>query len=345
MTITVNAPQAGLDDAGSTALYLDLRNRFAAMPGVIGVGMSDSALVADERMLTSVVPVGLPSRGATFALNVGTGFFQTLGIPIVKGRDLDERDNRLGAKPVAVVSESYARAYFGDASALGRIVKMPLPRGALEIVGVARDAHYYALRVDRPQPVVYVPFSLAIFGGLGKMVYEIRTASDPAAYGHTARQIVRDANSRVPIVRVATQSSLIDRMIAPQILLTRLCTTFAILALVIAVIGLYGTVAYDVSRRTREIGVRMALGADGRQVVRLVLGDVIALAAAGVALGVPAALVASKAANAYLYGVTNRDPVTIVTATTVLLAAALIASYAPARAASRLNPTIALRRE
>jgi predicted lysophospholipase L1 biosynthesis ABC-type transport system permease subunit len=221
---------------------------------------------------------------------------------------------------------------------------VPVRNGALEIVGVARDAHYYGLRAER-RPVVYVPFSLAMFGGLGKMVYEIRTSGDPASYERAARQIVHDANSRVPIVRVTTQADLIDRMIAPQILLSRLCTTFAMLALIIAVIGLYGTVAYDVSRRTPEIGVRMALGAAAHQVVRLVLGDVLALAAAGVALGVPAALVASRFAQVYLFGVTSRDPLTVVTAVAVLLTAVLVASYAPARAASRLNPTVALRRE
>ena len=231
---------------------------------------------------------------------------------------------------------------FGDANAVGQILQ--LPHGSLEIVGVARDARYYALLVDRP-PVVYVPFSLGILGGLGKMVYEIRTSADPSTYEHAIRQIVRDASSRVPIVRIATQASLIDRMIAPQILLSRLCATFAILALLIAIVGLYGTVAYDVSRRTSEIGVRMALGADGCQVIRLVLGDVIALFAAGIVLGVPAAFMASKFAQMYLFGVTSGDPVTMAAAVGVLLTATLTASYAPAYAASRLNPTIALRRE
>src|SRR6185503_966668 len=148
-----------------------------------------------------------------------------------------------------------------------------------------------------------------------------------------------------PILRIATQAGLIDRLIAPQILLSRLCAAFAILALLIASVGLYGTVAYDVSRRTSEIGVRMALGGDRREVVRLVLGDVLTLFAAGIVLGVPAALTVTKFAQVYLFGVRTGDPVTMAAAVGVLLTATLTASYAPAYAASRLNPTIALRRD
>lgn len=345
LTVTVNAKQGGMNDAESAQLYRDLRKLFVAMPGALSVGMSDSALVGDERMMTSVVVPGHdPNTGGTLVLNVGPGFFRTQEIPIVSGRDLDERDDRQGAHPVAIVSEAYAHATFGDASAVGQIVRVPVPNGSLQIVGVARDARYYDPLAERP-PVVYVPFHLAIFGGLDKMVYEIRTNGDPSTYERTARQIVHDANARVPIVRVATQTSLIDRTIAPQILLSRLCAAFAMLALVVAIVGLYGTVAYDVSRRTAEIGIRMALGAADRQIVRLVLGDVLALTVAGVAVGVPAALAAAKLANVYLYGITSHDPVTIIAAVSILLTASLIASYVPARSASRLNPTVALRRD
>jgi ABC-type lipoprotein release transport system permease subunit len=177
------------------------------------------------------------------------------------------------------------------------------------------------------------------------MVFEIRTTSDPLSHEKTVRQIVHEAHSRIPVTRVATQTNLIDRVIATPILLTRLCVTFAILALTIAVVGLYGRVAYDVSRRTPEIGVRIALGARRGQIVHLVLGNIFVLAAAGVVLGVPGALFASSFARAYLFGVTSRDPVTIVGATGVLLGAALVAAYGPARAAARLDPASALRRE
>ena len=349
LTVMVNAKQAGFDDAGATAIYRDLRTRFSAMPGVVSVGLSESALMGDGRSFTTVVPAGHKPEESSAILQVGAGFFRAMGIPIVRGRDIDENDEHPRAPPVVVVSEAYARANFGGENALGQRVQIPndSPKVAkldFEIVGIARDVRYGRLLLER-QPIVFIPFSLAIFGNLGEMVYEIRTTADPSSYERTVRQIVHDAGAHIPITRLATQARLIDQMIATPILLSRLCMTFAILALTIAVVGLYGSVAYDVSRRVPEIGVRMALGASRGHVVRLVLGHVFVLAAAGVALGVPAALFASRYAEGFLYGVTPRDPLTIVAAVGVLLLAALAASVAPAHAAASLDPTLALRRE
>ncbi|HEX7778898.1 MAG TPA: ABC transporter permease, partial [Vicinamibacterales bacterium] len=349
LTVMVNAMQAGFDPDGAITIYDDLRRRFAAMPGVAAVGMSESALMGDGTSATTVVPAGSRLTDSVSILNVGAGFLATMEVPLARGREIGEIDTRPGAKPVVVVSEAYARAYFGDANPLGQLVTIPNDSARVaalgfEIVGVARDVRYGNLLVERPQ-VVYIPFSHVIFDQLGEMVFVIRTTSDPFSYEKPVRQIVHDASSRIPVTRVATQTSLIGRVISTPILLTRLCVTFAILALVIAVVGLYGSVAYDVSRRMPEIGVRVALGARRGQIVRLVLGNVFVLAVAGVALGVPGALLASTFAKAYLFGVTDRDPLTIVGAIGVLLGAALLAAYAPARAAARLDPTLALRRE
>jgi predicted permease len=349
LTVMVNAKQAGFDDAGATAIYRDLRTRFAAIPGVEAVGFSDAALMGDGRSFTTVVPAGHKPEESSAILQVGAGFFRTMGIPIVRGRDIDEQDEHPGAPPVVVVSEAYARANFRGEHALGQRVQIPndspnVAKLDFEIVGIARDVRYGRLLLE-PQPIVFVPFSRAIFGNLREMVYELRTSTDPSGYERTVRHVVHDLSSRIPITRLVTQGRLIDQLIATPILLSRLCVTFAILALTIAVVGLYGSVAYDVSRRVPEIGLRMALGASRGDVIRLVLGHVLVLAAAGVALGVPAALFASKFAEGFLYGVTPRDPLTIAAAVGVLLLAALVASAAPARAAARLNPTLALRRE
>ena len=349
LTVMVNATQGGFDAQGAITIYGDLRRQLAAMPGVVAVGVSDMAILGDGRSFTTVVPAGREPKDSVPVLNVGAGFLDAMEVPLARGRAIGEVDTRPGAKPVVVVSEAYARAYFGDANPLGQLVTIPNDSGSaaalgFEIVGVARDVRYGRLLGERA-PVVYVPFSQMIFDELRAMVFEIRTNSDPSSYEKPVRQIVHDTSPRIPITRVATQTALIDRLIATPILLTRLCVTFALLALAIAVVGLYGTVAYDVSRRTPEIGVRMAMGASRGQIVRLVLGNVFVLAAAGVVLGVPGALFASTFAKAYLYGVTSRDPLTIAAATSVLLGAALIAAYAPARAAARLDPTSALRRE
>jgi hypothetical protein len=319
------------------------------MPGVVAVGLSESAIVGDGTSSATVVPAGQEPKDSVSILTIGAGFLGTMEVPLARGREIGDMDTRPGAKPVVVVSEAYARAYFGDANPIGQLVSIPGESarvGALgfEIVGVARDVRYGRLLVEHPR-VVYIPFSHMIFDRLSEMVFEIRTTSDPLSHEKTVRQIVHEAHSRIPVTRVATQTNLIDRVIATPILLTRLCVTFAILALTIAVVGLYGRVAYDVSRRTPEIGVRIALGARRGQIVHLVLGNIFVLAAAGVVLGVPGALFASSFARAYLFGVTSRDPVTIVGATGVLLGAALVAAYGPARAAARLDPASALRRE
>jgi predicted permease len=349
LTVTINAKQAGFDNAEAAAIYRNLRSRFSALPGVESVGFSGNAVMGDGRSFTTVVPIGRKPEDSSAILEIGAGFFRAMAVPIVRGRDLDEQDERPGAAPVVVVSEAYARAFFGDQDALGLHVRIPNDAKAVagldfEIVGIARDIRYGSL-LREPRPIVFIPFSRAIFGNLRQMVYEIRTKADPRGYERSVRQIVHETSPRIPVTRVATQARLIDRMIATPILLTRLCMTFAILALTIAVVGLYGSVAYEVSRRIPELGVRMALGASQSQVVLLVLGRVIVLAAAGVALGVPGALFATSFATTYLFGVTARDPLTIAVAIGVLLAAALAASYSPARAAARLDPALALKRE
>jgi len=349
LTVTLNARQAGLTNDAAIAFYRDLRTRFAALPGVTSVGLSDMAMIGDGRSMDMVVANGGEPKGSLI-MNAGGGFFAAMQIPLVMGRAFDDRDDRPGAKPVAIVSQTFARANFGTANPLGQPLELhnPTPKVAgltFEIVGVARDTRYASLSVVGT-PLVYFPFSSAIWGNIGQMVYEIRTNADPAASAERAiRDIVHDANAGVPISRVATQATLIDQTIGQQMFLARLCAAFALLALTIAVIGLYGTVAYDVAQRTAEIGIRMALGAGRGRVLAMVIGDVLMLTALGLAMGIPAALAASTLATSFLFGLTSHDPVTLAAAVGGLVGAALAASYLPARAASRLNPTTALRHE
>jgi ABC-type antimicrobial peptide transport system permease subunit len=159
------------------------------------------------------------------------------------------------------------------------------------------------------------------------------------------REIVRQADARIPVAEVRTQSAEIDRSIGQEIAFARLCTSFAILALAIACVGLYGTVSYNVARRTGEIGIRMALGAPRAGVVRMVLREVLVLVGGGVAIGTIAALAASRLVASFLYGLKANDPLTLSLAVTILLGSALLAAYAPARRASRIDPMAALRHE
>ena len=177
------------------------------------------------------------------------------------------------------------------------------------------------------------------------MVYELRTAGNPLNYVHAVRDLVQRADQRLPLSDVKSQSAWIDQTISQEIAFARLCTAFALLALAIACVGLYGTMSYNVARRTGEIGIRMALGAQRGRVVWMVLREVLVLAAVGLAISVPTALVASKLVESFLFGMKPNDPLALTGSVVTLVSAAILAGYLPARNASRIDPMIALRHE
>ena len=213
-----------------------------------------------------------------------------------------------------------------------------------EIVGVAATARYGGLKHEIP-PVVYVPYAQLPSPQLRQMTYALRTDGDPLRYVAAVRQIVHEADGRVPVTNVKTQAADIDQTINQEIVFARLCSAFAILALVIACVGLYATMAYAVARRTNEIGLRMALGAGRGVVIWMVLREVCVLAAIGLAIGVPTALGTSRLVESFLFEMKPNDPRALALAAAILLSAALVAGYGPARRASRVDPMIALRHE
>src|SRR5262245_27800423 len=291
LTVSVRARQGGLDTAAAIALFRDLRDRLRALPGVEAVGMSGYALIGDGRGFTMVQPVsGADVKTGSLVRTVDAGFFATMQVPIVRGRAIEERDERSGALPVVVVDETFARTMLPGGDAVGRNVRLlsgPLTALRFEVVGVAADVRSGRLTGERP-PSVYFPIVLDPEADRDQMVFEMRTTTNPSSYAETVRAIVRAAIPRVPITRIATQDALIAQTFSREILLTRLCVAFAVLALVIAVVGLYGTVRYDVSRRRAEIGVRMALGAGRGQVIWAVMRDIVVVVAAGAGLGAAA---------------------------------------------------------
>jgi ABC-type antimicrobial peptide transport system permease subunit len=244
--------------------------------------------------------------------------------------------------PVAVVSDLFARTFFGEEDAIGRHIKVGRDSLDVEIVGVAATARYGGLKGDTP-PVVYVSYPQATYSPLRQMTYALRTDGDPLGYAGVVRRIVHEADARVPVTNLKTQAADIDQTINQEIVFARLCSAFAILALVIACVGLYGTMAYTVARRTREIGIRMALGARRGIVTWMVLREVCRLATVGVAMGVPIALGTSRLIESFLFGMEPNDPRALALAVGILLGAVLLAGYAPARRASRIDPMIALR--
>jgi predicted permease len=340
----LNARQAGLRDPEMASFYEDLRKRFSAVPGVRNVSLSNSPLIGDGTWATDVSVANTPAIGATF-LAVGPAFFTTMQIPMLLGREIGERDQP-GSPVVAVINDRFAKANFGNDNPVGRHLMFGGGRIAardMEIVGVSKDARYGDLK-GRVPPVVYIPYKQGAWPVKG-MTYALRTAGDPLVYVNTIREIVHQADARVPVASARTQVAQIDQTINQEITFAKLCTAFAFLALTIACVGLYGTMSYNVARRTGEIGIRMALGAQRGSVVRMVLGEVVVLAAAGLAISVPTALGASKLVESFLFGMKPNDPRALTAAVVTLLSAALLAGYFPARKASRIDPTVALRHE
>jgi macrolide transport system ATP-binding/permease protein len=338
----MNARQAGHKDPEIAAFYADLQKRFSAIPGVRGASLSRSSLI-EAGMATRIGLPGAPPH-PTVVLPVGPAFFKTMQIPLLAGREINEQEQP-GSLAVAVVNETFAEANFGNRNPIGQHIAI-WNRGTsreAQVVGVSRNARDGGVKQSF-RPVVYVPYNQ---GGLplDKIVYALRTAGDPLSYVNTVREIVHRADAHVPLSKIQTEAAEIDQTINQEIVFAKLCTAFAILALVIACVGLYGTISYDVARRTGEIGIRMALGAQRGRVVRMVLREGLRLAAGGLAIGMATALGASKFVGSFLYGMKPNDPLTLILAVTTLLAAALLAGYLPAHKASRIDPMTALRHE
>jgi ABC-type antimicrobial peptide transport system permease subunit len=212
------------------------------------------------------------------------------------------------------------------------------------IVGVSGNAKYGLVRRDFA-PVIYIPYKQGSFPILTQMHYVLRTTADPLNYANSVREIIRQADARVPISYLQTQKAQIDKTNVQEITFAKLCTAFAILALTIACVGLYGTVSCNVARRTSEIGIRMALGARHSLVFQMVLIEVFGMVAAGLAIGLPVALASSKLIESFLFGMKPNDPLALTFAVTTLVIAAVAAAYAPAWRASRIDPMAALRHE
>ncbi len=343
----LNARKAGHQDPEIAAFYGDLQKRFSTIPGVHDVSLSNQPLIEAGFGLSHLIHGKQPDPSNRMLL-VGPGFFRTMQIPIVAGRDIDEHDQP-GSKGVAVVSELFAKLNFGDENPLGQQVRLrgdikhPETARDMEIVGICKNVRYGGL-TGKARPVVYLPYNQG-YPRLQEMVYELRTTGDPLRHVNAVREIVHEADSLVPVSHVKTQVAEIDQTINQEIVFAELCTAFAILALVIACVGLYGTVSYNVARRTGEIGIRMALGARRGNVVWMVLRGVLVLAIVGLAISIPTALVTTKFVASFLYGMKPNDPAAMTVAVTILMSAALVAGFLPAQKASRIDPMVALRHE
>ena len=346
LTFHLDARKAGHKDPEIAMYYDGLRRELSALPGVRGASLSRDPLIGNGTSGTTVMLAGGPEPKETDILPVGADFFSTMQIPILSGRGIEERD-RGGTAPVAVVNERFVEEYLAGKNALGQTLMWEQPRTKIrgvEIVGVSGNWHFGQVQREL-RPVVYVPFSQSSYVEIGEMFYELRTAGNPLGYVNAVREIVRRADPRVPVSNMVTESAAIDRSMNQEITFARLCTAFGVLALVIACVGLYGTVAYNATRRTNEVGVRMALGAQRAGIVWMILRDALMVAGIGLAISVPAVLATSKFVEAFLFAMKPNDPMALLVAVATLVSAAVVAAYMPARKASRIDPMMALRHE
>jgi predicted permease len=279
-------------------------------------------------------------RGARFD-QVGSGYFATLGVPMLLGREFEERD-AANSLPVCVINEAFAKRFFAGRNPLGKHVTQVFGeyRRTMEVVGVARDMRG-RLRGD-VAPRFYMPASQGTFP---EPYFEIRTAGDPEGAMNAVRRAVAAFDDNLPILSVRSLGQLLDAQNDQPRMIAQLCTVFGVVALLLAAAGLYGVLSYGVTRRTHEIGIRMALGAARGRVVGMILREAGAMAAIGGMAGIAATLAVTRLIASRLYGVSPADPVTIAAAIGALAGVALAAAYIPAARAARTNPVRALRHE
>ncbi|HVF23947.1 MAG TPA: ABC transporter permease [Pyrinomonadaceae bacterium] len=270
---------------------------------------------------------------------VGPNYFNTIGIPIVAGRDFNAQD-RQGAPQVVIVNEVLARRYFGG-NALGRRLRLGPEEPFREIVGVARNAKYRNLR-EEPLPFIYTPLAQ---DPQSSMTLMVRTAGDPTALVGAVRNEMRALNKDVPLFAVETMKERIGSELAADRMIAVLLSVFGGAALLLATIGIYGVMGYAVAQRTHEIGIRIALGAEQRDILRLIVGQGMILVVIGAGIGLALALAATRLLKSVLFGVSATDPLTFVSVVVVLVGVALLACYLPARRAMKVDPLVALRYE
>ncbi len=275
---------------------------------------------------------------------ISPDYFKTMNIPILMGRDFRMSDGR-GAPKVCIVNEKFARRYFKDGNALGRHIGMggdPGTKLDIEIVGVVRDTKYESMRDEIPIEV-YEPYHQVDFV-IGMYAY-IRTARQPEQAFSSIRRVVNGLDPNLPVSEMKTLEKQQEDSLITERLVATLSTGFGILATLLAAIGLYGVMAYMVAQRTREIGVRMALGAASADVVWLVMKEVLLLVGIGIAIGLPAAWGLTRFAKSQLYGIQPNDALTLVLAIAGIASAAILSGYIPARRATLIDPMRALRWE
>jgi predicted permease len=331
----------GYDEPRVMRLYERALDRLQSVPGVRSATLIENALVSGWVSNTQIA-VGKEEPSSILMNRVGPGFFDTVGLPLVSGRGIGVQD-RSATPKVAVINEAAVKKFFGRANPVGRQLTMTRRGGSetIDVIGVARDSRYQSLK-SAPEPTMFLPYFQS--QNMSTMFVAVRSAGG-GGLAERIRAAMAEVDREVPITDLKSQAQQIDETIGSERAFTTLLVFFGGFALLLASIGLHGVTSYAVARRTNEIGIRMALGAERRTVIWLILRQVVWLTVGGLVVGVPVAVALARTTRAYLYGVEPTDPWSIATGAVVLFAIAVLAGFIPARRASLLDPLVALRRE
>jgi predicted permease len=354
LLVGIDPRLAGYKSDQLSLLYSRIMERVNSVPGVQKATLASYAPLAGSSTSSNVTVQGYtPQPDENMIVEhvlVGPDYCETLGVPLLMGREIGPRDTATGTK-VAVVNQSFAQYFFHGDNPVGRRFHFgdddevdQAGNELLEIVGVVGDVKYSSAK-KKPERMVFRPILQANDSQAYNGNLEIRTTGDPTSLAPAVRQAIAQVDDKLPIFGVTTLRETLNGSLRQEQLIAQLVSFFGLLALMLACIGLYGVMAHGVVRRTREIGIRMALGAERRNIIWMVLRETLLLVLLGIAVGVPAAIGAGRLISSQLFGLSAADPLTLMVATAVLTAVAVLAGLLPARKASRVNPLIALRYE
>lgn len=356
---TLDPHLAGFDSKQAKAAYVRMLQELKTLPSVTSVSLMNNRLLSGRAHLSDAkVPGYVPQPGEdlanswTLEYDVGPRFFETVRMPLVAGRDFTERDDE-SSQPVVIVNEAMAKHFFAGKDPIGQKVLLSsiLKSGsrpgqnAAEVVGLVRNAHYFDVN-DEHQEAIFAP-ALQIAGeNFGsEQTLLVRTTAGPAHAANDLRAVVRRIDRSVPVFDLTTMATQLDQSLSRARLMAVVSSFFGLLALTLSAIGLYGVLAYAVTKRTGEIGIRMALGADRGSILSLILGETMRLVSGAIAVGVALAWAASRLIKSMIYGVTTHDARVFVFSASLLLVVAVLAALLPARRAVRVDPMVALRCE
>jgi putative ABC transport system permease protein len=355
----------------SAGQYLNMQKQLLArletLPGAQSATLSIPSLLSGDLVAFGVTVPGYVPRtdedGSCNIVTVGPRFFENMKMPFLAGRDFGPQDERpvspndqlvikgsgsqqnlADAPPLsAVINQAMAQYFFGQQNPIGKRFISKRNGQVHEIIGVVKDSKYRNLREAMPR--IFYTYQFQQLSRSGGGMYQLRTNRDAAGYLATIERAVRELNPQLRIFNLRTMRDVVDDSLVQERFVAQIAGAFSLFALLLTCVGLYGVMSYTVTRRTNEIGIRMALGAQRADVVRLVMREVLLLVMVGAVIGLAAALATTKFVATLLYGLTPNDPVTIAMATLVLLGVAALAGYLPARRATMVDPLVALRCE